>query len=338
MMWLVRTAGIACGIFVSALVAQGAEFETRQLQFKSEVAEVMRFGPRAPDSFRTKLKNSATYKVSRCGTKLCAKRSKNFASITARRKNALPDAVISRGTRDIRRAWLSDPVRRYDHGVLGDNIEAGSLSVETADGAQLSFKLPKNEVFEDRYARIADLDGDRRDEVVVVNSHVDLGAALAVFGLRGGKLVRLARTPFIGRSHRWLNPAGIGDFDNDMSNGNEVAIVVTPHIGGTLQFWSYADRTLSLNASRYGFSNHAIGSRIQKMSVVLPAKFGARLVLPDASRRTLVEVTLRAGKVEITRSLQLPGQIATEIVRLDGSDGNMRLGFGVTGRVFVVAE
>ncbi len=39
---------------------------------------------------------------------------------------ALPDGHVATGTRDIARAWLAEPTTRYDHGILGDKIEAGA--------------------------------------------------------------------------------------------------------------------------------------------------------------------------------------------------------------------
>ena len=45
---------------------------------------------------------------------------------------ALPDAKVATGKGDIARAWLAEPTTCYDHGILGDEIEAGSLVIETA--------------------------------------------------------------------------------------------------------------------------------------------------------------------------------------------------------------
>ncbi|MCW8880858.1 MAG: hypothetical protein OQK92_00995, partial [Sedimenticola sp.] len=38
--------------------------------------------------------------------------------------DALPDVVVTEGTGWIRRAWLVFPSRRYDHAILGDDVEA----------------------------------------------------------------------------------------------------------------------------------------------------------------------------------------------------------------------
>ena len=94
--------------------------------------------------------------------------------------NALPDAVVVEGNNNIAKAWLIEPTRRYAHGVLGDEIEAAGLQVVLSTGQEFIFRLNDDSVFEDRYPRLADLDGDGFDEIIVVHSYLDRGAALAV--------------------------------------------------------------------------------------------------------------------------------------------------------------
>ena len=69
--------------------------------------------------------------------------------------------------------------------------------------------LSANSVFEDRKPRLADLDGDGTDEIIVVRSYLDRGAALSIVKLKAEGLEIVAETPAIGRANRWLNPAGI---------------------------------------------------------------------------------------------------------------------------------
>ena len=130
-------------------------------------------------------------------------------------EGALPDSQVAIGSRDIARVWLAEPTARYDHGILGDKIEAGSLVVEARDGKRQMVRLKDDAVFEDLQPRLADLDGDGHDEIIVVKSYLKRGSALAVIAERKGKYEIVAETPPLGGPHRWLNPAGIGDFNGD---------------------------------------------------------------------------------------------------------------------------
>lgn len=147
----------------------------------------------------------------------------------------LDDGELTFGQAGITRAWLTDPTERCRRGILGDAIEAGGLALERPDGRVARYKLDAGSVFEDRRVRLIDLDGDGRDEAIVVQSYLDAGAALAVFGLDESGVVFLSEVPAIGRAHRWLNPVGAADFDGD--GRTEVAFVETLHIGGTLRLY-----------------------------------------------------------------------------------------------------
>lgn len=231
---------------------------------------------------------------------------------------ALSDAVVAQGDGVVRKAWLSQPTDRYGHGILGDAIEAGALQVELNDGRRLTLRLPESSVFEDRYVRLADFDGDGTDELVVVESSLSEGAALAVYGIRGDSLQLVGRDRWIGTRNRWLNPAGIADFDGD--GRLEVAVVVTPHIGGTLRYLRPdGDRIVNV-AEMWGFSNHAIGSRDQHLSAVVDwDRDGVMdLVLPDDSRRTIRVISLSSGKFRELADFPLPSGVAGDLELLDG--------------------
>jgi hypothetical protein len=138
---------------------------------------------------------------------------------------------------------LGAPTTRYGHSILGDAVEAGELIVKSAKGRTFSLVLPPSEVFEDRYPRLADLDGDGTVEVVAIRSSLSFGASVAVYGLRKGTVMELASTPFIGRANRWLNIAGIARFRG--RRGRETAYVQAPHIGGTLFLYAFEQGRLS---------------------------------------------------------------------------------------------
>lgn len=211
------------------------------------------------------------------------------------RRAALPDFEATRGEGAVCQAWLGGPTDRYRHGVLGDRIEATTLNFMTGDGAVHSFELPDDSVFEDRRLRLYDLDGDGRDEAIVVRAYPDAGAALAVYSFDGEAIRPLAETPAIGTPNRWLNPAGAGDFDGD--GRVEIAYVETPHIGGTLRLVELRAGTLAADGSARGFSNHAIGSRELGMAAVMDWNGDGvpDLLLPDSRREALRVVTFAGG-------------------------------------------
>ena len=160
------------------------------------------------------------------------------------------------------KAMLSCATERYEHGVLGDKIEAGCLIVEDQSATVYQLDLPYHQVFEDLVPRIADMDGDGHNDVVLVRSDAEFGAALVIYSLEATDhqraLRELSATPPIGTANRWLAPVGIADFNNDAVL--DVAYVQTPHIAGTLKVWSFVDNKFQQLAQSRGYSNHRIGA------------------------------------------------------------------------------
>jgi hypothetical protein len=234
----------------------------------------------------------------------------------------LPDGEVTQGQGNIRRAWLTGPTERYGHGMLGDRIEASGVGVERADGKFLYFELSGDSVFEDRRAQLFDFDGDGEDEIIVVKTYLDAGAALSVLEANGNSLELVAEAEPIGLSNRWLNPAGAGDFDGD--GRPEVAYVETPHIGGTLKLYEYNNLRLTADGAARGFSNHAIGSREQDQAAVADWNGDGipDLLVPDARRRELRIVTFAGGTFKELERIANPQRIVTAVLpaRLDQSD------------------
>lgn len=143
------------------------------------------------------------------------------------------------------------PTDRYAHGILGDAIEWGALQITTDAGTRI-FTLPQERVFEDVAPRLVDLDNDGRPEVVVVETLASEGAQLAVYGATG----KIAATPHIGRTNRWLAPVGAADLDGD--GLIEIAYIDRPHLAKTLRVWRFEDGTLTAVADLAGLTNHRI--------------------------------------------------------------------------------
>ncbi len=246
-----------------------------------------------------------------------------FVDTPARPKlpsGALPDSRVASGSHDVLRAWLADPTSRYDHGILGDPVAAGSLIIEGRDGKLNRVTLNDDAVFEDLEPRLVDLDGDGHDEIVVVKSYLKRGSSLAVIAARNSKYDIVAETPPIGRPHAWLNPAGIADFTGD--GKVDIALVRMPHAVGALELWAWIDRKLRKTAELSDVANHISGTRALNMSAT--ADFDgdgiADLAIPSFDRSKL-RIIVFAPKPREIASVALPAQAVTNLALIANGSG-----------------
>ena len=92
-------------------------------------------------------------------------------------------------------------MNKYLHGILGDRIEAEQLVV-VEEGVFYDISLDSTYVFEDIRPRIYDVDIDNQLEYITLRTHVDRGAAIAIYKVVNGKLTELATIDEIGISNR----------------------------------------------------------------------------------------------------------------------------------------
>jgi hypothetical protein len=210
-----------------------------------------------------------------------------------------PDSVITSDAAKsgIKTAWYDDATTRYAHGVLGDAIEAGALHAKTTEGQTLSITLETAQVFEDIQPRLADIDGDGRNEIITIRSHNQKGAQIAVYGITKdspNSLSLVASTPYIGQAHRWLAPVGIADFDND--GAMDIAYIDRPHLAKILRVWSYRAGSLQQVAQKQGLSNHKIGNNFITGGVQRCGNKSSMITV-DSNWERLIKTSLQHGKL-----------------------------------------
>lgn len=186
-------------------------------------------------------------------------------------------------------AEYADPTDRYAHGILGDAIEWGALRLTTDVGPR-TFQLPIDRVFEDTAPRLADLDGDGRPEVIVVETRASQGAQLAIYDETG----KIASTPHIGRTNRWLAPIGAADLDGDGTM--EVAYIDRPHLAKTLRVWRFVDGALIPVADLPGLTNHRIGET-DIGGGIRDCGQGPEMITANANWSRVMATTLKDGQL-----------------------------------------
>lgn len=228
-----------------------------------------------------------------------------LAAGLAHAANRLPDTEISqfKGTA----AWLIDPVKRYDHGILGDAVEAGGFQVQF-DGKLFEYKLDDDAVFEDRRVRLADLTGNGTPEAIVVKTYLKKGSAIAVYKLSDKGIEPLAESEPVGRSHRWLNPLGV------IANPGEtpvIAAVVMPHLSGSVQTYELSGKTLKRVDKLDGYTNHIIHTSNLDLGRIVDADGDGRddIVLPDLPLKHLAVINVKNGKLKLKIKLPAGGTI-----------------------------
>lgn len=180
------------------------------------------------------------------------------------------------------------PTDLYSHGVLGDELEWSGLLLTGPQKSDTFLIGLTNEVFEDVAPRLADFDGDGVPEAVVVQSHPEKGAQLAIYSRNG----KIAATPYIGTRFRWLAPVGIADFNGD--GDMDVAYVDRPHLVKTLRVFSYRNGTLMEIAALKGITNHRIGEETITSGIRL-CDGRPEMILTDGNRENILSVFFENG-------------------------------------------
>jgi hypothetical protein len=180
---------------------------------------------------------------------------------------------------------------RYGHGVLGDTPEWSTLRIR--NGGRVTDISQPGHIFEDVSPRFADLTGDGRPELFLVQSSFGQGARLVVYD-PAAPGAPIAATPYIGQPNRWLAPVGVADLDGD--GRPELAFVDRPHLRRSLRIWRYESGALQEVAALAGVTNHRIGDAYFSGGI---RRCGDRpeLVLLSPDWRRLLAIRLTGGRL-----------------------------------------
>lgn len=199
---------LALGSLAVAGSSASAAWSAGLLALPAPVTEVRQAGD------TVYIKADSWFQVTICIREICLKPGEPPA--ISRPPDGIPDGTIATAPRlDIVRSWYSEPTDRYEHGILGDRIEAGALVAVDAAGQRYTMRLGPGFVFEDLAPRTVDFEENGTAEIVTIRTDVTAGAAIAIYGIRNGHLAEIAATEPIGRPNRWLNITGIADLTGD---------------------------------------------------------------------------------------------------------------------------
>ena len=199
-------------------------------------------------------------------------------------------------------ALVKPSTERYKHGVLGDALEPTAVAAFERHSLELLWRLdlPAPFVFEDIAARPVRIAG--KDQLAIVRSGPNGGAALALVGLAAGKL-ELMSGPDFGQPNRWLNPlVGLG----------ELYAVLTPHIGGVLTRFALQGDKLAPNNIYAGLSGHSIGSRNLGTGLIVRSGLVA---LPTQDHRAVLQLEC-ASVCKLRSSTNLTEMYSSNLIRV----------------------
>ena len=251
----------------------------------------------------------------------------NDQTIASLEVSALPDARILVDEQE-RLLLLTGPTDRYAHGVLGDSLEAASISlIETMPEPIIKtvISMPENNVIEGLSPIWTDLTGDGQREIVITVSDSDLGAGITVLDESGNII---AEGDKMGIPYRWRHQIAVSNFDPQ--GGLDIAVVRTPHIAGTVEFYRLEDGKLSIAAEFPGVTSHTIGSSNLDMAAAGDFdgdNLNELLVLtPDLTEIIAVRKTVRGA--EAAWQLPLGDRASSNIAGANLPGGRVVLGLG----------
>jgi hypothetical protein len=110
----------------------------------------------------------------------------------------------------------------------------------------------------------------------------------------------------------------------------ELVDVLTPHIGGVVEFFRISGDRLEVVASLGGFTSHFIRSRNLSLPVVADADGDGRLevVLATQDRSSLAGIVRTVDGAEVAWTVRLGGELSSNLSAVELGDGRLALAAG----------
>jgi hypothetical protein len=224
--------------------------------------------------------------------------------------------------------FLSQPTARYDHGIAGDGIEAGAVTLfdpESEFGNEVVITVPEPAVIEGIMPLWADLNGDGRREIIVTQSDAQAGAQIVVYDESGEQI---ATGPAIGLGNRWRHQLAVAPFGPQ--GEIELVDVLTPHIGGVVEFYQLDGDELQIVAKVPGYTSHVIGSRNLDMALAgdLDGDGRIELLVPNQGRTLLGAIRRTTADAEVVWTVPLDGKVSSNLAAVQLADDSLMVGAG----------
>lgn len=229
---------------------------------------------------------------------------------------------------------LTQTTTVYDHGVLGDGVEAKAFSLVGINGSVIK-RVPffTDQVIEGIAPLWADLDGDGQREIILTLSNRQDGAQLVVYAEDGGQL---AQGEPIGTGYRWRHQIAVAPFGP--AQELELVDVLTPHIGGVVEFFQMEGGKLLKVAEVPGYTSHVINTRNLDMALAADVDRDGQveLLLPTQSRDALGAIQRTADGAETAFEIPLNGILSSNLAGVNLPGGGLALAAGLEGGTLLV--